>query len=139
MRAGTPATETAARNTRAASAADEIFAPTRRARMSAAVTARASIVTRAHNLSRPVLDVAPRGNPLEISFRQRSRRPSHELAELLLAERLGASDGAPSLSRLWPRVAVLDALDPKHDENRIRPRAGKGGSNHLKTHCQPIL
>lgn len=88
------------------------------------------VVAYADDLAGPVRDVAPRRNARELLLGQSPRRPLHEVAELLAAKRFGASNRTPTLRRLWHRIAVLDPLDSKHDQHRIRPSAGKGRGQH---------
>jgi len=37
-----------------------------------------------------------------------------------------------------PRTSILNPLDAKHDENRMRPHAGKGGGDHCYANSTAI-
>ena len=66
----------------------------------------------------------------EILGRQRARRPLNEVAVLLLAEGLGTPHRASPFRGHGQSTAILNALDAKHDENRIRSRTGEGVGDH---------
>ena len=63
-------------------------------------------------------------------MRQCLRRPLDECAELLLAEGLGTPHRASPFRGHGQSTAILNALDAKHDENRIRSRTGEGVGGH---------